>query len=95
MPFFCAVPPTLPPSREGVRTFPGAGPYYVKEYRLNRKVEIRRNTYYGGNREHHVDGFDVDLSRSLAGRAGRPGRRRQSRLGVHARGDRTSGRPTG
>ena len=28
MPFFCAVPPDLPPSREGVRTFPGAGPYY-------------------------------------------------------------------
>ena len=22
---------------------------------------IRRNRYYGGNRAHHVDGFDVDL----------------------------------
>ena len=64
MPFFCAVPPALQPSREGVREFPGAGPYYVKEYRLNRKVEIRRNPYYGGNREHHVDGFDVELSRA-------------------------------
>ena len=64
MPFFCAVPPALQPSPEGVRKFPGAGPYYVKEYRLNRKVEIRRNPYYGGNREHHVDGFDVELSRA-------------------------------
>ena len=74
MPFFCAVPPALQPSAEGVREFPGAGPYYVKEYRLNRKVEIRRNPYYGGNREHHVDGFDVELSRRLAGRDGQPGR---------------------
>jgi ABC-type oligopeptide transport system substrate-binding subunit len=62
MPFFCAVPPTLPPSAEGVRSFPGAGPYYVREYRPNRRIEIRRNRYYGGNRTHHVDGFDVDLS---------------------------------
>ena len=29
MPFLCAVPPTLPPSREGVRSFPGAGPYTI------------------------------------------------------------------
>ena len=62
MPFFCAVPPTLPPSPEGVRAFPGAGPYYVNDYRLNQQIVIRRNRYYGGNREHHVDGFDVDLS---------------------------------
>ena len=62
MPFFCAVPPTLPADPEGVRTFPGAGPYYIKEYRPNERVVIRRNRYYGGNREHHVEGFDVDLS---------------------------------
>jgi peptide/nickel transport system substrate-binding protein len=61
MPFFCAVPPALEPSAEGVRTFPGAGPYYINEYRLNRKIEIRRNPHYGGNRSHHVDGFDVDV----------------------------------
>jgi ABC-type oligopeptide transport system substrate-binding subunit len=61
MPFFCAVPPALEPSAEGVRAFPGAGPYYVKEYRLNRKIEIRRNPNYGGTRKHHVEGFDVDL----------------------------------
>jgi ABC-type oligopeptide transport system substrate-binding subunit len=62
MPFFCAVPPTLPTSSEGVRTFPGAGPYYVSEYRPNQRIVIRRNRYYGGDRAHHVDGFDVDLS---------------------------------
>jgi len=64
MPFFCAVPPTLPPDAEGVRRFPGAGPYYITEYRPNERVIIRRNRHYGGKRVHHVDGFDVDLSAS-------------------------------
>ncbi|MDQ3164472.1 MAG: ABC transporter substrate-binding protein [Actinomycetota bacterium] len=62
MPFFCAVPPALPPNPEGVRAFPGGGPYYIREYRPGERVVIRRNRYYGGDREHHVDGFDVDLS---------------------------------
>jgi ABC-type oligopeptide transport system substrate-binding subunit len=62
MPFFCAVPPTLPPNPEGVRSFPGAGPFYVREYRPNQRIVIRRNAYYGGSRPHHVVGFDVDLS---------------------------------
>jgi len=62
MPFFCAVPPTLPSDPEGVRAFPGAGPYYIREYRPNERIVVRRNRYYGGTREHHVDGFDVDLS---------------------------------
>ena len=60
-PFFCAVPPTLPPDPEGVDAFPGAGPYYVAEYRPGERVVIRRNRFYGGSRPHHVDGFDVDL----------------------------------
>ena len=62
MPSFCAVPPTLPPSPEGVRTFPGAGPYVIREYRPGQRVVIRRNRYYGGDRAHHVEGYDVDLS---------------------------------
>jgi peptide/nickel transport system substrate-binding protein len=61
LPFFCAVPPTLPLEPEGVRAFPGAGPYYVVEYRPGERVVIRRNRFYGGKRPHHVDGFDVDL----------------------------------
>lgn len=61
LPFFCAVPPTLPADPEGVRALPGAGPYYVSEYRPGERVVIRRNRFYGGKRPHHVDGFDVDL----------------------------------
>ena len=62
MPFFCAVPPTLPADPEGVVEFPGAGPYYVAEYRPGQRVVIRRNRFYRGTRPHHVDGFDVDLT---------------------------------
>ena len=61
MPFFCAVPPILPPEPEGLRTFPSAGPYVITEYRPGERVTIRRNRFYGGSRPHHVDGFDVDL----------------------------------
>ncbi len=64
-PFFCAVPPTLPCRSRGSRVaFPGAGPYYVAEYRPGERVVIRRNRFYGGRRPHHVDGFDVDLRAS-------------------------------
>ena len=61
MPFFCAVPPTLPVDAEGIGVFPSAGPYRVTEYRPGERVLIRRNPFYGGSRPHHVDGFDVDL----------------------------------
>ena len=40
MPFFCAVPPTLPADPEGVRTFPVGGPYYVTEYRPGERVSL-------------------------------------------------------
>lgn len=58
---FCAVPPTLPADPEGVNAFPAAGRYYVAEYRPGDRILIRRNRFYGGDRPHHVDGFDVDL----------------------------------
>jgi ABC-type oligopeptide transport system substrate-binding subunit len=61
MPFFCAVPPTLPSDPEGVGVFPSAGPYVITEYRPGERVTIRRNRFYRGTRPHHVDGFDVDL----------------------------------
>ena len=64
MPFFCAVPPTLPANPEGAGAFPAAGPYYVADYRPGERIVIRRNRFYGGRRPHHVDGFDVDLRAS-------------------------------
>ncbi len=61
LPFFCAVPPTLPVDAEGIGVFATAGPYRVTEYRPGERVLIGRNPFYGGSRPHHVDGFDVDL----------------------------------
>ena len=61
MPFFCAVPPGLPTSAEGVGASSAAGPYFVQEYRPGERVIIRRNPYYGGTRSVHLDGFEVDL----------------------------------
>jgi ABC-type transport system substrate-binding protein len=59
--YFCAVPPSLPIDPEGVAVFDSAGPYRVTEYRRGDRLVIRRNQHYGGRREHHVDGYDVDL----------------------------------
>jgi ABC-type transport system substrate-binding protein len=61
MPFFCAVPPALPADPEGVGAFPGAGPYFVADYRPDERIVIQRNPHYGGKRPHHVDRFLVDL----------------------------------
>jgi oligopeptide transport system substrate-binding protein len=62
--FLCAVPPRLPADPEGVAVFPGSGPYYVSDYRSGERVVLRRNPYYGGRRERHVEGFLVDLRAS-------------------------------
>jgi peptide/nickel transport system substrate-binding protein len=61
LPFFCAVPPSLPIDPEGLGVFPTAGPYHVTEYRPGDRLVLRRNRFYGGRRPHHVAGFDVDL----------------------------------
>jgi peptide/nickel transport system substrate-binding protein len=61
LPYFCAVPPGLPASREGRGAFPSAGPFYVQEYRENERVVIRRNPYYDGARLVRLNGFNVDL----------------------------------
>ena len=61
MPYMCAVPPALPVDPEGRAETAAAGPYYVAEYRPDERIVIRRNRFYGGNRPHHVDRFDVDL----------------------------------
>jgi peptide/nickel transport system substrate-binding protein len=66
MPFFCAVPPTLPSDPEGVSAFPGSGPYYVSEHVRGQRVVLERNRFYRGTRPHRVARFVVDL------RAGMP-----------------------
>jgi peptide/nickel transport system substrate-binding protein len=59
--YFCAVPPSMPVDPEGVGAVDAAGPYHVVDYRRGDRVVLKRNPFYGGRRQHHVDGFDVDL----------------------------------
>jgi peptide/nickel transport system substrate-binding protein len=60
--FFCAVPPTLPVDPEGVKTFAAAGPYYVAQHVLGRRLVLERNSFYRGRRPHRVDRFVVDFA---------------------------------
>jgi peptide/nickel transport system substrate-binding protein len=62
MPFFCAVPPNLPADPEGAGAYPSAGPYYIAEYLPGRKIVLRRNRRYHGQRPHRVDQIVVDLT---------------------------------
>jgi peptide/nickel transport system substrate-binding protein len=58
----CAVPSDLPPDPEGARApLPSAGPFYVSEYVLGRRIVLRRNPHYHGSRPHHIGRFEVDL----------------------------------
>ncbi|MGB9183938.1 MAG: ABC transporter substrate-binding protein [Solirubrobacteraceae bacterium] len=51
-PAFCAVPPTTPIDRNGVRAVPSAGPYYVVSDTPGQGVVLRRNPSYHGSRPH-------------------------------------------
>jgi ABC-type transport system substrate-binding protein len=60
---FCVVPETTPVDPEGVRApLPAAGPYYVSQYVPGERVVLERNRFYRGNRPHHVDRFEGDLT---------------------------------
>jgi peptide/nickel transport system substrate-binding protein len=61
MPFFCAVPPTLPSDPEGVGAVPGSGPYFISEYVRGERLVLERNRFYKGSRPRRIDRFVVDL----------------------------------
>ena len=66
MPFFAAVPANLGINPDGMRTpIPSAGPYYVSEWRRNRRIILERNRFYRGPRPHRVRRIDVDISLPL------------------------------
>jgi ABC-type transport system substrate-binding protein len=55
MVFFCAVPENLPIDPQGVKTPPGAGPYYIAEFSGTKPILIKRNPYYAGTRPQRWD----------------------------------------
>jgi ABC-type oligopeptide transport system substrate-binding subunit len=69
MPFFCAVPTNTPINPKGERAVPSAGPYYVAAYTPKRRIVIKKNPNYAGDRKRNVDEIDynvgVDQSQSV------------------------------
>jgi YVTN family beta-propeller protein len=53
-PYFCAVPPNTPITRNGVDAVPSAGPYYVASHIPGRSLVLRRNPNYRGPRPHRL-----------------------------------------
>jgi len=55
MPFFCAIDPAKTPvDPQGVKTLPGAGPYYIAARTVGKQLVMRVNPYYKGNRPHRA-----------------------------------------
>src|SRR5947199_7841897 len=48
MPFFCAIPSSLPRDPNGVNTPASAGPYYVASRTPSKSIVLKRNPYYRG-----------------------------------------------
>jgi ABC-type transport system substrate-binding protein len=55
MPFFAAVPTTLPVLNAGVSTPPSPGPYYIASREAGRSIVLQRNPHYKGPRPHNLD----------------------------------------
>jgi peptide/nickel transport system substrate-binding protein len=66
MPFFCAVPPSLPADPEGRVVVAGSGPYTVSDYVRGRRITLVRNRFYAGKRP-HIDRFEFDLQAATPG----------------------------
>ncbi len=59
----CVLPARTPLQPSGVTPpVPSAAPYYISEYVPGQRIVVKRNTFYRGNRPHHVDGFVFDLT---------------------------------
>jgi ABC-type oligopeptide transport system substrate-binding subunit len=61
MPFFCAVPTSTPINPKGERAIPSAGPYYIASYTPKRRIVIKKNPNYNGDRTRNVDEIDYNV----------------------------------
>jgi ABC-type transport system substrate-binding protein len=69
MPFFGAVPATMPIDPKGVAVWPSAGPYKIVSREIGRQLVLERNPQYKGNRPANADRIvytvNTDLNQSL------------------------------
>jgi peptide/nickel transport system substrate-binding protein len=55
MPFFCAIDPAKTPvDPQGLKTLPGAGPYYIASRTVGKQLVLKVNPYYKGDRPHRA-----------------------------------------
>jgi ABC-type oligopeptide transport system substrate-binding subunit len=63
-PLFCPVGPNTPIDPAGIDDPAGSGPYYVAERVVNRRVVLRRNPFYRGDRPANVDQIVFSVTES-------------------------------
>jgi len=65
MPFFQAISLKMPNDPKGVDAYPSGGPYYIAQRIVNRRIVLKRNKFYKGNRPANVDTFDFAVNTNL------------------------------
>ena len=65
MPFFQAIPTTMPVNPRGVNAYPSAGPYYISSREIGRQIIVKRNTHYTGPRPANVDSFLITVNTNI------------------------------
>jgi ABC-type oligopeptide transport system substrate-binding subunit len=65
MPFFQALSLKMANDPKGVDAYPSGGPYYIASRIVNRRIVLKRNKFYKGNRPANVDTFDFAVNTNL------------------------------
>jgi ABC-type oligopeptide transport system substrate-binding subunit len=65
MPFFQAISLKMANDPKGVDAYPSGGPYYIAQRIVNRRIVLKRNKFYKGNRPANVDTFDFAVNTNL------------------------------
>jgi peptide/nickel transport system substrate-binding protein len=65
MPFFQAISLKMPNDPRGVDAYPSGGPYYIASRIVNRRIVLKRNKFYKGNRPANIDTFDFAVNTNL------------------------------
>ena len=65
MPFFSAISTKTKVNPQGAEAYPSAGPYYIAQRIVNRRIVLKRNKFYKGSRPHNVDTFDITVNTNL------------------------------
>jgi ABC-type oligopeptide transport system substrate-binding subunit len=65
MPFFQAIPTTLPIDSKGVSVYASAGPYYFSNRAVGRSILMKKNPNYTGDRPQNVDQIQIDVNTNV------------------------------